>query len=201
MSRLAGYEHDGLIFDVTDTGAVEGDPVVLLHGFPERASCWREVAPRLHAHGLCTYAPDQRGYSPRARPPRRRDYTIDRLMGDVVALIERIGRPVHLVGHDWGANSAWLTAMHRPDLVRTLTAMSVPHPAAFGEAILRGAQGLSSWYMAAFQLPVMPEQLLGRAGGRVERLLRRSAMQQNRKMADLARSLIAASQLIDGTKG
>lgn len=176
MSRLTGYDHDGLVFDVIDAGPIDGDPVVLLHGFPERATCWREVAPLLHEAGLRTYAPDQRGYSPGARPPRRRDYTVDRLMGDVVALIEQIGRPVHLVGHDWGANSAWLAAMHRPDLVRTLTAISVPHPAAFGEAVLRSAQAFSSWYMAAFQVPVLPELLLTRPHGRIERSLRRGGM-------------------------
>ena len=86
-----------------DEGPLDGVPVVLLHGFPERASTWRDVAPLLHARGFRTLAPDQRGYSPGARPPRRRDYRVALLAGDVVALIERIGRPVHLVGHDWGA--------------------------------------------------------------------------------------------------
>jgi pimeloyl-ACP methyl ester carboxylesterase len=75
MTRLLRYRHDGLTFDIRDEGPLDGDPVVLLHGFPERSTCWRDVAPLLHAQGLRTYAPDQRGYSPGARPPRRRDYT------------------------------------------------------------------------------------------------------------------------------
>jgi len=174
MTRLLRYRHDGLTFDVRDEGPLDGDPVVLLHGFPERASCWREVTPLLHEQGLRTYAPDQRGYSPGARPPRRRDYSFDKLEGDVVALLEDIGRPVHLVGHDWGANSGWLVAMHRPELVRTLTAVSVPHPAAFREALLRSRQVWSSWYMAAFQLPLLPERLAGASGGPFERGLRES---------------------------
>jgi pimeloyl-ACP methyl ester carboxylesterase len=174
MTRLLRYRHDGLTFDVEDRGPLDGDPVVLLHGFPERAGCWRDVVPVLHEHGLRTYAPDQRGYSPGARPPRRRDYSFDKLEGDVVALLEDIGRPVHLVGHDWGANSGWLVAMHHPDLVRTWTAISVPHPAAFREALLRSRQAWSSWYMAAFQLPGLPERLAGASGGRFEQGLRQS---------------------------
>ena len=110
MTRLTRFRHDGLVFDVRDEGPVDGDPVVLLHGFPERSTCWRDVAPLLHARGLRTYAPDQRGYSPGARPRRRRDHTIPKLVGDVVALIETIGRPVHLVGHDWGATVGWMVA-------------------------------------------------------------------------------------------
>src|SRR5215213_5684608 len=128
MTRLRSYRHDGLTFDVEDEGPLEGDPVVLLHGFPQRSTCWRLVVPLLHARGLRTYAPDQRGYSPSARPARRRDYRLERLVDDVLALVEAIGRPVHLVGHDWGAVVAWALASQRPDDVRTLTAVSVPHP-------------------------------------------------------------------------
>jgi pimeloyl-ACP methyl ester carboxylesterase len=176
VTRLLRYRHDGLAFDVRDEGPLKGDPVVLLHGFPERSSTWHDVAPLLHERGLRTYAPDQHGYSPGARPPRRRDYTMDRLEADVVALIEAVGRPVHLVGHDWGANSGWLVAMHRPDLVRTWTAVSVPHPAAFRTALLTSRQLLSSWYMLAFQPPRLPERLAATPGGRFDRSLRESGM-------------------------
>lgn len=176
MTRLLRYRHDGLTFDVRDEGPLDGDPVVLLHGFPERSSCWRDVVPLLHEQGLRTYAPDQRGYSPGARPPRRRDYTMDRLEADVVALIETIGRPVHLVGHDWGSNSGWLAATHRPDLVRTWTAVSVPHPSAFRSAVFSTRQGLSSWYMGVFQAPWLPERAAASPGGRFDQQLRRSGM-------------------------
>jgi pimeloyl-ACP methyl ester carboxylesterase len=159
MTRLLRYRHDGLTFDVTDQGPLDGDPVVLLHGWPERASSWRGVTPLLHARGLRTYAPDQRGYSKGARPTRRRDYAMQLLVDDVVALIDTIGRPVHLVGHDWGSAVGWLVAAQRPDLVRTWTAVSVPHPKAFGKALLTSRQGLRSWYMGAFQLPGVAERL------------------------------------------
>ncbi len=155
--RLTEYSHDGLTFDVLDDGPLDGDPVVLLHGFPERATAWRNVAPILHEGGLRTYAPDQRGYSLRARPPHRWNYRVPQLVGDVVALIEEIGRPVHLVGHDWGAAVGWTVAARHPDLVRTWTAVSVPHPGAFSRAMLTSRQALKSWYILAFQLPWLPE--------------------------------------------
>lgn len=172
--RLTTYTNGSLVFDVRDEGPLDGDPVVLLHGFPQRASSWDAVVPRLHAAGLRTLAPDQRGYSPGARPRRRTAYRLSALVGDVVALIDTLGRPVHLVGHDWGALVGWSLAAGRPDLVRSLTAVSMPHPAAFGEACVRGPQLLSAWYMGLFQLPVLPE-LLGRTGV-LERGLRASGM-------------------------
>ena len=174
--RLTTYQHDGLSFDVLDEGPLDGDPIVLLHGFPERASCWRLVAPLLHAHGLRTYAPDQRGYSPGARPSRRRDYRFDTLAEDVVALIDAIGRPVHLVGHDLGAAVGWCVAGKRPDLVRTWTAVSVTHPLAFVRSLLTSRQLLNSWYIAMFNVPKLAEVVAARDPRRFEATLRRAGM-------------------------
>ncbi|GGO72353.1 alpha/beta fold hydrolase [Nocardioides deserti] len=165
-TRLERFHHDGLVFDVHDSGPEDGDPVVLLHGFPERATSWRHVEPLLHAAGLRTYALDQRGYSPGARPEGRTHYKTELLAGDVAALIRTIGRPVHLVGHDWGAIVAWTVAGVHADLVRTLTAVSVPHPVAFKRAMTSSKQALRSWYIGLFQLPRLPELLLASTGGR-----------------------------------
>jgi len=173
--RLSTLDQDGLTFDVYDEGPADGEVVVLLHGFPEKSSCWRAVAPLLHERGYRTVAMDQRGYSPGARPPRRRDYRISTLADDVVALIDRVGGPVHLVGHDLGALNSWAVAIQRPDLVRTLTAVSVPHPAAFLRSLVTSPQLLKSWYMLFFQLPMLPE-LGARAPGPFDRSLRCSGM-------------------------
>jgi pimeloyl-ACP methyl ester carboxylesterase len=175
MPRLTEYSRGPWTFDVIDTGPEDGDPVVLLHGFPQRATSWSPVSEHLHAAGLRTYAPDQRGYSPRARPRSRFGYRTAELVADVAELIERIGRPVHLVGHDWGAIVAWGVAGQHPDLVRTLTAVSVPHPAAFTRSMLTSTQGIKSWYMAMFQLPFLPELLLSRRAS-AERFLRAGGM-------------------------
>lgn len=174
-SRLTQFRNGPHTFDVIDSGPLDGTPVVLLHGFPQRASSWNAVAELLHERGLRTYAPDQRGYSPGARPRSRFAYGIGALVSDVVALIDAIGAPrVHLVGHDWGAAVAWSVAANHPDRLATLTAASVAHPAAFARSLLTSSQVLKSYYMALFQLPVLPERVL--ASGRADAALRKGGM-------------------------
>lgn len=163
--RIRQITNDGLTFEVIDSGPLDGTPVVLLHGFPQRAASWAQVSERLHQAGLRTYALDQRGYSPGARPTKVRDYAIDLLAGDVAALADAIGTPVHVVGHDWGATAAWAFAIQHPELTRSLTALSVGHPAAYLKA-LTGPQGLKSYYMAVFQIPGLAERLLAGRWGR-----------------------------------
>jgi pimeloyl-ACP methyl ester carboxylesterase len=160
--RITTYSRAGLTFEVRDEGPIDGDVVLLLHGFPQLNSSWDLVAPLLHDQGLRTLAPNQRGYSPGARPPGRRPYRTGELVKDVLALAELSGGPVHLAGHDWGAAVAWAAAIVAPDTVRSLTAVSVPHPGAFMAAMPRG-QALDSWYMALFNLPWLPERLLADA--------------------------------------
>ena len=160
--RIATYTRDGLTFDVTDTGPLRGEVVVLLHGFPTDRSSWDRVAGRLHDAGLRTLAPDQRGYSPGASPGDLGAYRLEELVADVVALVDASGRErVHLVGHDWGGALAWLVAANHPERIATLTVLSTPHPAAMGRAWRRGLeQKRKSWYMAAFQVPWAPERAL-----------------------------------------
>ncbi len=83
---------------------------------------------------------------------------------------------MHLVGHDWGAAVAWATAGARPELLHTLTTVSVPHPAAFARSLVTSGQGLRSWYFLAFQPPALPELLARSAPGVVQRLLRRGGL-------------------------
>ena len=160
--RISLFTRDALTFDVTDTGPLDGDPVVLLHGFPQTSTSWARVTPLLNAEGFRTLAPDLRGYSPRARPRGRRSYRTGELVEDVTALLRLVGAPVHLVGHDWGAMLSWGTAIAHPDLVRTHTSVSVPHPAAFVRSMTSSPQLLHSWYMGFFQLPYVPELALTR---------------------------------------
>ncbi|WP_067474562.1 alpha/beta fold hydrolase [Actinomadura hibisca] len=163
QQRITSFERDGLVFDVADQGPIGGDVVVLLHGFPQTSRSWERLAPLLHASGYRTLAPDQRGYSPRARPRGRFAYRLSQLTEDVLALIRTAvpdGRKVHVVGHDWGASVAWTLAATRPDVVATVTALSVPHPAAFMRSLFTSRQCLLSWYMYLFQIPWLPELVL-----------------------------------------
>jgi pimeloyl-ACP methyl ester carboxylesterase len=151
-----------LTFDVVLSGASEARPVLLLHGFPETARSWDLVSARLVEAGLRTIAPNQRGYSPGARPDGAEQYAIRHLVDDVVGLLDALElSSVDVVGHDWGSVVAWtLTAWH-PDRVRTLTAVSVPHPAAFGWALRNDAdQQRRSEYITLFRQEGKAEQVL-----------------------------------------
>jgi pimeloyl-ACP methyl ester carboxylesterase len=175
---MDSFRHDGLVFDVRDAGPPDGEPVVLLHGFPQDSSSYDRLSPALHQSGLRTLAPDQRGYSPGARPPGRSAYRMRAVVDDVLALLDAAGlQSAHLVGHDWGGAAAWALAAWHPWRVRTLTVLSVPHPAAMTQAMVRSDQALRSSYMAFFQLPVVPERLLLAGGGRgLRRMLRQSGL-------------------------
>jgi pimeloyl-ACP methyl ester carboxylesterase len=164
---VESYVHDGLTFDVSDHGPGDGRVIVALHGFPEDRHCWDAIAATLASAGYRMLAPDQRGYSPGARPEGRRAYALDHLAGDVLALADAAGAErFDVVGHDWGAVVAWHLAGSSPGRVRSLTALSVPHSQAFLAATIRSSQLLHSWYMLFFQLPNVPEELLARGGGR-----------------------------------
>jgi len=108
---------------------------VLLHGFPQSAGEWRAQIRALADAGFRAVAPDQRGYSPGARPDGVEAYGIDHLVADVLAICDGLGgERIDLVGHDWGAIVAWVVAARHPSRLRTLTAVSVPHPEAFADA-------------------------------------------------------------------
>ena len=175
------FFRDGLTFDVRDAGPADGEPVVLLHGFPQDARSYDRLAPVLHAAGLRTLAPDQRGYSPMARPRGRAAYKARELVADVLALLDAAGlERAHVVGHDWGAVVAWALAGWHPDRVRTLTALSVPHPGAMAKAVVTSDQALRSTYMAAFQVPALPEvALLAGGGAPLRRMLRASGLPEH----------------------
>lgn len=170
MPPITEFTNEGLTFSVTEAGPADGVPVLLLHGFPQRAGAWAGVTPLLNDRGFRTLAPDQRGYSPGARPTGRRQYSLPHLTGDIAALIDEIGAPVHLVGHDWGAIVAWAVASNHPDKVASLTAVSVGHPGAFMRSLRTSSQALRSWYMVFFQIPWLPERLLTMRSGVGERM-------------------------------
>ncbi|RBY86504.1 alpha/beta fold hydrolase [Blastococcus sp. TF02A-30] len=124
-----------LTFDVRVDGPEDGRPVLLLHGFPETSASWAAVTPLLAQAGLRTYAPDQLGYSPGARPADVDAYALQNLAQVTADLMTALEIPVaDVVGHDWGANVAWALAGWHSDRVRSLTAVSVPHPAAYTAA-------------------------------------------------------------------
>ncbi|MEV6349183.1 alpha/beta fold hydrolase [Actinoplanes sp. NPDC051851] len=182
---MEGFSRDGMRFEVSDEGPVGAETVVLLHGFPQSARSWTGVSRRLLAAGYRVIAPDQRGYTPQARPRSRRAYRLHELVADVAALVDATGAErVHLVGHDWGGGVAWMVAATRPDLLHTLTAVSAPHPRAVVRAMLTSRQSWQAWHVGAFQIPWFPEAAIRSRDGRLAvAMLERSGLS-----ADLARA-------------
>ncbi len=124
---------DGLVVDAVAAGPDDGRRVLLLHGFPQSSAIWHAQLDALAEAGYRAVAFDQRGYSPRARPEDVERYEIRHLVDD--ALTVAGDGPFHVVGHDFGAVVAWHLAARHPDRIRTLTALSVPHPVAFAAAL------------------------------------------------------------------
>jgi pimeloyl-ACP methyl ester carboxylesterase len=161
--RIHSFTRAGLTFDVSDAGPLGAPTVVLLHGFPANRHGFDDVASILNAAGLRTLALDQRGYSDRARPRRRRDYRAAELQRDVLSMMDAAGVDrVHLVGHDWGGAIAWMLGLSAPERLTGLTVLSTPHPAALSRSLVSSAQSLRSFYILVFQLPWLPELLLRR---------------------------------------
>ena len=175
---MESFRREGLTFDVRDAGPPDGDPVVLLHGFPQDATAWDGVTPLLNESGFRTLAPDQRGYSPMARPRGRAAYRLRETTRDALALLDAAGlADAHVVGHDWGGVVAWALGAWHPERVRSLTVLSTPHPGGYLRALGTSTQPLQSMYMAFFQLPVVPEALLlARDGAALHRALVRSGL-------------------------
>jgi len=139
----------------------EGPDVLLVHGFPDDHTVWRNQIPALVDAGYRVIALDTRGCGESEIKPREGDYAIDKLVADLVALLDALGiAKVRLVGHDWGALQAWCFAMEYPERVDRYIAMSVGHPAAYASGGV--AQKLKGYYLFCIQLRGLIEFLVRR---------------------------------------
>jgi pimeloyl-ACP methyl ester carboxylesterase len=155
------------VFDARAAGPPDGELVLLLHGFPQTSHEWRSQLPALADAGYRAVAPDQRGYSPRARPEGVERYGTTHLVADVMAMADWLNaQQFHLVGHDWGAAVAWQVAGHHGGRLRTLTPVSVPHPAAFSAALQGHDQRARSSYIELFRQEGKAEEILLADGAR-----------------------------------
>jgi len=139
--------------------AGEGRPVLLLHGFPDSGALWRYQVPALTAAGFRVVVPDLRGFGASDAPADVEAYSILHTVGDLVAVLDRLDiARAHVVGHDFGAATAWAMAAFLPDRVDHLVALSVGQASAFRSVGVRQLE--KSWYMFFFQFPRVAEQWL-----------------------------------------
>ncbi|WP_121007893.1 alpha/beta fold hydrolase [Saccharothrix australiensis] len=162
MIEQLGVETAEGVFDAIAAGPADGRPVLFLHGFPEAAVQWEHQVAVLGGQGYRAVAFDQRGYSPGVRPDHHREYGMDSLVGDVLAVADALGWSCFdLVGHDWGAAVAWCAAHEHPGRLRTLTAVSTPHPRAFADAVESDEdQHLRSRYMTEWRSTSTEQRML-----------------------------------------
>ena len=179
---------NGLTFEVDMCG--HGDRLAIcLHGFPELSFAWRHQLPLLARLGYRAWAPNLRGYGRSSRPTSVADYAMRHLLADVAGLIDRAAaESVLLVGHDWGGAIAWQFALQHLRPVDRLVVMNIPHPVRFFEGLRTWRQTCRSWYMAAFQIPRVPELVLGaRHAALVGDIFRHTAVDPERFPASVVR--------------
>ena len=191
-------ETNGIKLHVVMAGPKAGQPVLLLHGFPEFWYGWRKQIPALAKAGYRVIVPDQRGYNLSDKPKGIKAYSLDKLADDILGLIDALGYyKVHLIGHDWGAVVAWAVAIWHPERLNKLGILNVPHPAVMVNYLRRGdpEQLRRSWYIFAFQVPWLPEYYLRKNDWRNgDRILRGSSKRRSFTREDVAEYKKAWSQ-------
>lgn len=158
MKKLVIHNQD-IELDIREAGPIDGELIVLLHGFPECWNTWRHQISPLAAAGFRVCIPNMRGYGKSSKPKDYRRYHLDELVTDIEAIRQYYGvEKLHLAGHDWGGAVAWWYAIHQPQNLASLSILNLPHPLAFLSQ-LKGSfkQIRKSWYIFFFQIPFLPE--------------------------------------------
>ena len=150
---------NGIHLHTALAGPEDGEPVFLLHGFPDVWFGWDAQIKALSAAGFRVIAPDQRGYNFSDKPKGIASYQMAALVDDILGLADALGyERFHLAGHDFGAIVSWSLAMRAPERLKRLVIANVPHPVVMGNYLRRHpSQILKSWYAFFFQLPGLPE--------------------------------------------
>jgi pimeloyl-ACP methyl ester carboxylesterase len=175
---------DGVELAVREDG--EGAPVVLLHGFPDSSRVWRRQVPALVEAGFRVVAPDLRGLGESDKPQEVEAYRMTTIAKDVVAILDHFGiERAHVVGHDFGANLAWVVAGLHPERVDRLVVMSVGHPNTQRHRTVE--QREKAWYMLWFQFEGLAEEVVPRDDWRLLREWTRGNGDVDRYIADLSR--------------
>lgn len=153
------YDVNGLRLHVAEAGKRGGEVMLFLHGYPECWYGWKAQLEYFAAKGYHAVAPDLRGYNLSSKPAPVASYRVSELVSDLVALAGQLtGKPVVLIGHDWGGVLAWKLAEQHPGLLRKLIIINMAHPDVMQQTLKKNIrQLLKSWYIGFFQLPLLPE--------------------------------------------
>lgn len=168
-------------------GPENGPLLIFLHGFPDFGGAWHRQLAYFGARGYRVIAPDQRGYGDSDKPPNVAAYRIDKLAGDIAGLADALGHDrFDLVAHDWGGVVAWHLLEHYPQRIRRAVIMNAPELGVLGRVARRSLNQLAKGkYILFFQLPRLPEAVIGSHGG--NRLLHASGLSAVLDKPDRAR--------------
>jgi len=173
MTNTSEWRHrtehvNGIRLHCVEAG--EGPLVLMVHGFPESWYSWRHQLDALAAAGYRAVAMDVRGYGRSSKPAAIDAYRMVTKVADNVELVKALGESeAVIVGHDWGAPIAWMSALLRPDVFRAVAGLSVPYtPPSTPRPteVFRRMGGVEEFYIEYFQQP-------GRAEAEIEADLRR----------------------------
>ena len=188
MERLVdlGPERKNVRLNVRFAGPDGGEPVVLLHGFPEHSWSWRHQILPLQEAGFRVVAPDLRGAG---KSDIGGPYELADLADDIRSLIRVLfdDAPAAVVGHDWGGATAWTLARRHPTSVKRLAILNSCLPERQIDALSRRfdvRQFARSWYVYAFQLPWIADHLLAREGGALVKQIIRAGMKDPSAVTD-----------------
>jgi pimeloyl-ACP methyl ester carboxylesterase len=173
LPRLAGVRHryvevNGVRLHVAEAGS--GPPLLLLHGWPQHWWSWRRLIPRL-AQSYRVLAPDLRGFGWSDAP--RGDYRKATFAADILALLDSEELPqVQIIGHDWGAYTAFLIALEHPERVQRLLALDISPPWSSGPKPRNALLPLLATYQILLATPLLGRYLLMSGSGLVRTIIR-----------------------------
>jgi len=155
-------ETNGIRLHTILAGPDDGEPIFLLHGFPESWFGWENQIEPLVQAGFRVIVPDQRGYNLSDKPIGVDQYKMAVLADDILGLADQLGYDqFYLAGHDFGAMVSWSLALLAPSRIKRMVIANVPHPAIFRSYLkTHPAQMLKSWYAMFFQIPSIPERFV-----------------------------------------
>ena len=155
-------ETNGINLQIAFAGREDGEPVILLHGFPDAWFGWEQQIDALAKEGFRVIVPDQRGYNLSDKPKGKENYRMELLVQDIIGLADSLKLDsFYLVGHDFGAMVAWWTAIYYPERIKKMVISNVPHPKVMKKYLRRSlSQMKKSWYALFFRIPALPERFV-----------------------------------------
>ncbi|WP_264791279.1 alpha/beta fold hydrolase [Aureispira anguillae] len=151
---------NGISLQVIIAGPKDGEPVFLLHGFPDFWFTWDAQIDVLVTNGFRVIVPNQRGFGESDKPTDIAAYRQLELAKDIIGIADVLGyEQFNLAGHDFGGLVAWSIVTLYPERIKKLVVISAPHLiASLKYRSIR--QKLKSWYIVFFQIPYLPERML-----------------------------------------